>query len=59
MLWCSEKAEKSSHETDEVGSWQEESAHIAAQDIESEATRNAEIQSEKCNNKTEKRSSDN
>jgi hypothetical protein len=27
---------------------QEESAHIAAQNIESEATRNAEIQSEKC-----------
>jgi hypothetical protein len=34
-------------------------AHIAAQNIESEATRNAENQSEKCNNNTEKSSSDN
>jgi hypothetical protein len=33
--------------------------HITAQNIESEATRNAEIQSEKCNNNTEKSSSDN
>jgi hypothetical protein len=39
---CSEKADKSSHETDEAGS-----SHIAAQNIESEATRNAEIQSQK------------
>jgi hypothetical protein len=38
---------------------QEESTHIAAQNIESEATRNAEIQSEKCKNNTEKSSSDN
>ena len=36
---CSEKAEKSSHETDEAASSQEDSAHIAAQNIESEATR--------------------
>jgi hypothetical protein len=43
----------------EAASSQEESAHIAAQNIESEATRNAEIQSEKCNNNTEKSSSDN
>ena len=55
---CSEKAEKSSHQTDEAASSQEESAHIAAQNIESEATRNAENQSEKCSN-TEKSSSDN
>ena len=48
-----------SHETDEAASSQEESAHIAAQNIESEATRNAENQSEKCNNNTEKSSSDN
>jgi hypothetical protein len=30
------------HETDEAASSQEESAHIAAQNIESEATRNVE-----------------
>jgi uncharacterized membrane protein YhiD involved in acid resistance len=48
-----------SHETDEAASSQEESAHIAAQNIENEATRNAENQSEKCNNNTEKSSSDN
>jgi hypothetical protein len=56
---CSKQAEKSSHEIDEAGSSLEESAHIVAQYIESEATRNSEIQSEKCNNNTEKSSSDN
>ena len=46
---------KLSHETDEAASSQEESAHISAQNIESEATRNAENQIEKCNNNTEKK----
>jgi len=40
---CSDKGDKSSHVTDEGGSSPEESAHIAAQNIASEASRNAEI----------------
>ena len=43
---CSEKAEKSSHETDEAASSQEESAHIAAQNIESESNQKIKVKSE-------------
>ena len=59
VIYVVNKLKKSSHEIDEAGSSLEESAHIVAQHIESEATRNSEIQSEKCNNNTEKSSSDN
>ena len=59
VIYVVNKLKKSSHEIDEAGSSLEESAHIVAQNIESEATRNSEIQSEKCNNNTEKSSSDN
>jgi hypothetical protein len=56
VIYVVNKLKKSSHEIDEAGSSLEESAHIVAQNIESEATRNSEIQSEKCNNNTEKSS---
>ena len=59
ILATGQRLRRPLHETDEAASSQEESAHIAAQNIESEATRNAENQSEKCNNNTEKSSSDN